>query len=112
MSRMPLVIRNLPYIASLEDDDDEIDPADLAPLESCLAPIVTVPASEDESESEDGSIPALETDLSSISQKLERIMGSIFQEQKEKILFWGIMWIWRKKLVLNHLMNGQLFHLT
>ena len=54
--------------------EDDIDPLDLAPLESSLAPIVTVPAEAeeeaedtamDEGEPEDGSVPSLETDLSS-----------------------------------------------
>ena len=42
MSRLRLVIRNPAHIGSLEDDDeDEIDPLDLAPLESCSAQIIT-----------------------------------------------------------------------
>ena len=65
MSKERPVIRKLVYLESSEDDDeDEIDPLDLPPLKSCLAPIITVPASEDKSEPEDGSIPTLETDLS------------------------------------------------
>ena len=37
-----MVIRNPAHIGSLEDDDeDEIDPLDLAPLESCSAQIIT-----------------------------------------------------------------------
>ena len=35
-----------------EDEGEEIDPADITPLESCSAPIVTAPASEDESSSQ------------------------------------------------------------
>ena len=42
MSRLRLVIRNPAHIGSLEDnDEDEIDPLDLAPLESCSAQIIT-----------------------------------------------------------------------
>ena len=42
MSRLRLVIRNPAHIGILEDDDeDENDPVDLAPLESCSAQIIT-----------------------------------------------------------------------
>jgi len=56
------------YLVSPDDvDEEEIDPMDLAPLESNSAPIVTVPA-EAEEEAEDASkdeiIPALESDHS------------------------------------------------
>ena len=65
MSKEKPVIRKLVYLESSEDDnEDEIDPVDRPPLKSCLAPIITAPASKDKSEPEDGSIPTLETDLS------------------------------------------------
>ena len=52
------------YLVSPDDvDEEEIDPMDLAPLESSSAPIVTVPA-EAEDASEDEIIPALESDHS------------------------------------------------
>ena len=56
------------YLVSSDDvDEEEIDPMDLAPLESSSAPIVTVPAeAEEEAEdaSEDEIIPVLESDHS------------------------------------------------
>ena len=56
MSRVRLMIRNPTYGAAGErdhqDEGEEIDPIDIAPLESCSAPIVTAPASEDESSSQ------------------------------------------------------------
>jgi len=48
MNRVSVIVRNPAYIEEL--DGDEVDPADLAPLISGNAPIVTVPASEDEDE--------------------------------------------------------------
>ena len=63
------------YLVSLDDvDEEEIDPMDLAPLESSSAPIVTVPAeAEEEAEdaSEDEIIPALESDHSTVPQKMK-----------------------------------------
>ena len=47
-----------------------LDPVDLAPLRSCLVPIVTASASKDESEPEDGSVQTLETDLSSDDDRI------------------------------------------
>ena len=52
MNRVPVIIPNLAYIAEVELDEDEVDPADLTPLISGNTPIVTVPASEDEDEYE------------------------------------------------------------
>ena len=68
MRRLRLVIRNPAYIEGSENyDDNEIDPMhmDLALLESCLAPIVTALAGdedEDKDMSEGESFPGLETD--------------------------------------------------
>ena len=63
------------YLVSSDDvDEEEIDPMDLAPLESSSAPIVTVPAeAEEEAEdaSEDEIIPALESDHSTVPQKMK-----------------------------------------
>ena len=63
------------YLVSPDDvDEEEIDPMDLAPLESSTAPIVTVPAeAEEEAEdaSEDEIIPALESDHSTVPQKMK-----------------------------------------
>ena len=47
MNRVPVIVRNPAYVADVELDEDEIDPADLTPLVSGNTPIVTVPASED-----------------------------------------------------------------
>ena len=52
MNQVPVIIPNLAYIAEVELDEDEVDPADLTPLISGNTPIVTVPASEDEDEYE------------------------------------------------------------
>ena len=51
MNRVSVIVRNPAYIEEL--DGDEVDPADLAPLISGNAPIVTVPASEDEDVAEE-----------------------------------------------------------
>ena len=53
MNRVPVIVRNPAYVADVELDEDEIDPADLTPLVSGNTPIVTVPASEDENVAED-----------------------------------------------------------
>ena len=53
ISRVRVVIKNPVFLESYEDDDeDELDLADLAPLRSCVAPIVTASTSKDEHESE------------------------------------------------------------
>ena len=69
-----MIASNPAYLAEVtgvdQEDADEIDPADLAPLISGSAPIVNAPASEDgevaedEEEAEDREIPALVTDHS------------------------------------------------
>ena len=48
MNHVPVMVRNPAYVADVELDEDEVDPADLTPLVSGNAPIVTAPASEDE----------------------------------------------------------------
>ena len=47
MNRVPVIVRNPAYVEELEPDE-EVDPADLAPLISGNTPIITIPASEDE----------------------------------------------------------------
>ena len=47
MYQVPGIVRNPAYVAEVELDEDGVDPADLAPLVSGNAPIVTAPASED-----------------------------------------------------------------
>ena len=46
MSRIPYYLEDIED--RHEDEGEEIDPTDITPLESCSAPIVTAPASEDE----------------------------------------------------------------
>ena len=53
MNRVPVIVWNPAYIEEVEPDEDEVDPADISPLVSGDAPIVTVPASEDENVVED-----------------------------------------------------------
>ena len=53
MNQVPGIVRNPAYVAEVELDEDGVDPADLAPLVSGNAPIVTAPASEDGDVAED-----------------------------------------------------------
>ena len=53
MNQVPVIVRNPAYVAEVELDEDEVDPADLSPLVSGNAPIVTAPASEDGDVAED-----------------------------------------------------------
>ena len=53
MNQVPVIVCNPAYVADVELDEVEVDPADLTPLVSKNAPIVTVPASEDEDVAED-----------------------------------------------------------
>ena len=49
MNQVPVIVRNPAYVEEPEpDEDEEVDPADLAPLISGNTPIITIPASEDE----------------------------------------------------------------
>ena len=52
MNHVPVIVWNPAYVEELESDED-VDPADLAPLISGNTPIVTVPASEDEDVAEE-----------------------------------------------------------
>ena len=52
MNRVPVIVPNPAYIEELEPDE-EVDPADLAPLISGNTPIITVPALEDEDVAEE-----------------------------------------------------------
>ena len=75
MDRVLVIISNPACLAAGvevdQEDADEIDPADLAPLINGSAPIVNAPASDDgkvaegEEEAKDGEIPALIPDYSS-----------------------------------------------
>ena len=53
MNRVSVVVSNPVYVAEAALDVDEVNPADLAPLVSGTAPIVTVPASKDGDVAED-----------------------------------------------------------
>jgi len=53
MNQVSVIVRNPAYVADVELDEDEVDPADLTPLVSGNAPIVTAPASEDEDVAKD-----------------------------------------------------------
>ena len=53
MNQVPVIVCNPAYVAEVELDEDEVDPADLAPLVCGNAPIVTAPASEDGDVAED-----------------------------------------------------------
>ena len=82
LSRLRFVIRNPAYIGGSENDYEvEIDT--LAPLESCLAPIVTVSA-EDEDMSEDRSILSLETDQSSDEDQVNQANNLLLLCQRMK----------------------------
>ena len=48
MNQVPIIVRNPAVVEELEPDGDGVDPADVAPFVSGNAPIITVPASEDE----------------------------------------------------------------
>ena len=81
MSRVSVVVSNPAYVAEAALDVDEVDPADLAPLVSGTAPIVTAPASEDgdvaedkaEDEDEDGDAEDLVKVLQEILDNLEEL---------------------------------------
>ena len=53
MNQVPMIECNPAYVAEVELDEDGVDPADLTPLVSGNAPIVTAPASEDGDVAED-----------------------------------------------------------
>ena len=53
MNQVPMIVCNPAYVAEVELDEDGVDPADLTPLVSGNAPIVTAPASEDGDVAED-----------------------------------------------------------
>ena len=47
MDQIPAIVQNPVYVEE-SDEDEEVDPADLAPCISGNTPIITIPASEDE----------------------------------------------------------------
>ena len=77
MSRLVWMMRNPAYFGSHEDEDErEIDSLDLAPVDSSSAPIVTVPA-DDEDAAEDGNIPSSESDHSTEDKGRIHAPGSV-----------------------------------
>ena len=49
MNQVPAIVRNPAYMEEPEpSEEEEVDPADLAPLISGNTPIITIPVSEDE----------------------------------------------------------------
>ena len=85
------MIRNPAYDGSSEEDE-EIDPVDIAPFTSCrITPIVTAPAEEedgvddgDEDEDEDDVLPGLETDESSSTEDV----GPAVEEMRQFQIEW------------------------
>ena len=82
MSRSRWMMRNPVYLVSPDDvDEEEIDPMDLAPLESSSAPIVTVPVAAVEAvedAAEDESISSLESDYSTEDEDRDGVSGPLF----------------------------------
>ena len=86
MNRVPVIVWNPAYVEELESDED-VDPADLAPLISGNTPIVTVPAPEDEDVAEevveDGEEDPDDEDLPKIMQnvieELEELSREVIQ---------------------------------
>jgi len=77
MNRVSVIVRNPAYIEEL--DGDEVDPADLAPLISGNAPIVTVPASEDEDEDseEDELLELMQNTLKELEERSRRMIQGL-----------------------------------
>ena len=84
MNQVPVIVRNPAYVAEVELDEDEVDPADLAPLVSGNAPIVTAPASEDgdvaEDVVEDGND---DEEMEDIPQILQDVISSLEELNKD-----------------------------
>jgi hypothetical protein len=77
MNRVSVIVQNPAYIEGL--DGDEVDPADLAPLISGNAPIVTVPASEDEDEDseEDELLKLMQNTLKELEERSRRMIHGL-----------------------------------
>ena len=79
MNRVSVIVQNPAYIEGL--DGDEVDPADLAPLISGNAPIVTVPASEDEDVAEE---VVEDEDEDPDEEDLLKVMENALEELEER----------------------------
>jgi len=88
MNQVLVIVRNPAYVADVELDEDEVDPADLTPLVSGNAPIFPAPASEDEDVAEDvvedrnddeemEDVPQILRDIISSLEELNKEMRSI-----------------------------------
>ena len=84
MNQVPVIVRNPAYVADVELDEDEVDPADLTPLVSGNAPIVTAPASEDEDIAEDVVEDGDEDEeMEDVPQILRDVISSLEELNKE-----------------------------
>ena len=84
MNMVPVIVRNPAYIEEVELDEDEVDPADISPLVSGDAPIVTVPASEDENVVEDVVEDSDEDEeMQDILDKMEKLDTEVKELRKE-----------------------------
>ena len=81
LNELLVVVSNPAYVAEAAPDVDEVDPADLAPLVSGTAPIVTAPASEDgdvaehkvEDKNEDDDTEVLVQSMQKVLDKLAKL---------------------------------------
>ena len=81
MNQVPAIVRNPAYIEEPEPDEEEdVDPADLAPLISGNTPIVTVPASEDEDVAEE---VVEDEDEDHDEEDLSKTMQDVLEELEE-----------------------------
>ena len=88
------MVRNPAYAADVELDEDEVDPADLTPLVSGNAPIVTAPASEDEDVAEDVVEDGDEDEeMEDVPQILRDVVNSLEELNQElrSILLFGTL---------------------
>ena len=84
MNRVSVVVSNPAYVAKAALDVDEVDPADLAPLVSGTAPIITAPASEDGDVAEDKAEDKDEDDdVEDLVKVLQEILDNLEELNKE-----------------------------
>jgi len=114
-----------------EDEGEEIDPADTTPLESCSAPIVTAPASEDDNSSQppndydEGPVPTPSTwnpteylwekEFEFPDATREEIMNRLFKQVYDlrKILLdriKGCTWVTKEDELIHGLNNIWVMH--
>ena len=84
MNQVPVIVRNPVYVADVELDEDEVDPANLTPPVSGNAPIVTAPASEDEAVAEDVVEDRNDDkEMEDVPQMLRDVISSLEELNKE-----------------------------